>query len=170
MPQLPARQRGPTRAHPPSTSNRRCRRRRRRTSRLITGGYLRLRSGRGFGARRRSASLGRSFYLEPQAPPEPAQCTSATPRHARADLCPASPRLFILLSLKPLAEQVRKQQPAHTPTRSRPAGVTTAHVRTEAAVHVLIHRPIEARFICSDGSPHDMSEADQAFALSGGTP
>ena len=102
------------------------------------GRLLKAFSGRGFGARRRAASLGRSFYLGPQAPPEPAQSTPVAPRHARADLRPASPGLFVLLSLKPLAEQVRKQQPAHTPTlwRSRPAGVTTADVRWEVSIRL----------------------------------
>ena len=78
----------PHRAHPPPTSNRRCRRRRRRTSRLITDGYLRLVPGEASVPGGVQRSRGRSFYLEPQAPPEPARCTPAASRHARADLRP----------------------------------------------------------------------------------
>jgi hypothetical protein len=103
------------------------------------GQLLKARPRRGIGDRRSAASRGRSFYPEPQAPPKPARCTPAASRHARAELRPDSPGLFVLLSLKPpLAEQVRKQQSAHSRHRwrSRPARVTTADVRWEVSIRL----------------------------------
>ena len=144
----------PHSAHPPPTNNRRCRRRRRRTSRLITDGCLRLFPGEASvpgGVQPPSVA---ASILDHKLRPNP----RSPHRWHRGMRGPTCAGLSGALR-PPLIEAAR---------RAGEEAAASAYADTVAiATGGRNHRR------CPMGGidpPHDMSDADQAFALSGGIP